>query len=532
MLKISAKMKPNLRDMSIGHAAVTSNHGDGLAGSMDHDGQDRGQPSNAAETQGSGAGGKQPTAEQLEDERRLKHILGKMEHKQEQKVLRIKYANMLWPTDARYKEFTSQSGRDGKEEKQYHVSHLLNTKEFKTQWDAYLAMEAHTSSAPLRRCRETAIKVSMTKEKRKELEAKKAKEAKGKKEKEAKPSGSTGSKGRSNAANPKPTSSTKGKSSSGSGKSSDPSTRRNERPGSESRSESGRKPAPPKPQQQQQQQQSQVEARAGTKRPLSTSSAASSVPPSRHSRHKSPSSVKERLGTKPTPEEQEEGEVIDVHIHDDELFKDEDDNNTAFAAQAKPVGEWRVVVTPEEGSFNKALWDKFRDRFTAAVSLQQDDLAQVPMLIKEFWFHGGRVVVEPANQYSQNHVLTIVNDQLEISSKKFKAVKATDLPPTATLVFRIEASGKVDDLLTCPRRGVGRLNGWPAETAGGIRLLQPTKHHQQQHGPRYVRAACTEPVVAAIKKTQGVIYCGAMQATVQWKKLALRDQLEVTFTHQ
>ena len=164
----------------------------------------------------------------------------------------------------------------------------------------------------------------------------------------------------------------------------------------------------------------------------------------------------------------------------------------------------------------------------SSLALQQANVEEAPVLIKEHWFYGGRIIIEPANQDSQTKVMDIIKNKVTVSNHPFIATLATALPPTATLVFRTEAPGKVEDLLLDPARGVGRLNGWPAEARKGLRILNWPSGNS---GIRFTRVACTEEVVNLIKEAEGVLYCGVGQATVQWKKQRVCAGLEVTFGH-
>ena len=91
--------------------------------------------------------------------------------------------------------------------------------------------------------------------------------------------------------------------------------------------------------------------------------------------------------------------------------------------------------------------------------------------------------------------MDLVKSKVQASGHSFTVVKASDMPATATLVFRIEGDGKVDDLLLCPRRGVVRLNGWPAEARQGIRILRYPEliiYYQKRKGSEIPARASAE----------------------------------------
>ena len=516
----------------------------------------------------------------LEEEaktKRLESIVDKEERKAAAKTLRIKYASILWPTAHRYKEYTSQSGRDADpEQKHIHIAHLLNVPEFDKAFKAYLAMPETSSDAKnaLKRCRELAVQFSFTKEKRKaanlakEAEEKRVAEERKRKRQEETASNPKHVKGSRLSKPVEDTSKgkTKGgkKSQKGAGHSA----------GAGSRLESSR-PQPQQQQQQQQQRQQPPEGK-GLKRPLQSTSSAGSVSGHRgqHPRVHSPERpVKERLGVnaqhKPILEDDEDMDGDGVTLHpdaDDMVFDNDDDNDTArgqtpcssrdstqhqgsggpgsqsgagnqedgdsYSNAAKPAGEWRVIVLAGgDGTqvFTRGMWEKFRHRFYHLVAVQQEDLDQTPILLDDVWFHGGRVFIEPANEESRDKVVAIVKDKIQVNGHSFLPQLSKDLPPTVTLSFRLEGPGKVDALLLCPKRGICRLNGWDPSLAKGIRVL---KYPDSDTGVRYVRVACTEEVVAQIKRKEGLVYCGVGRASVQWKKQLVRSDLEITFTSQ
>ena len=46
---------------------------------------------------------------------------------------------------------------------------------------------------------------------------------------------------------------------------------------------------------------------------------------------------------------------------------------------------------------------------------QQEDLERDPILLKEFWFHGGRIIIEPADEDSKTEVMEIVNNLIKVN---------------------------------------------------------------------------------------------------------------------
>ena len=210
-------------------------------------------------------------------------------------------------------------------------------------------------------------------------------------------------------------------------------------------------------------------------------------------------------------------------------------NAEGSANSDKPPGEWRVIVeVGEEGQnvkLTKKMWETFQARFAAAVDVQHDDLDQQPILIKEHWCYGGRITIEPANQHSQGLICDIVANKIVVQGHKFRPILSKDLPATATVVFRIEVAGAVEDLIMCPKRGVARLNGWAAEARKGLRVLKSDRDAATT-GVRFVRVAATAEAVNHIKKQGGVVYIGSGQASVQWKKQSLKEGVEVSFTQQ
>ena len=209
---------------------------------------------------------------------------------------------------------------------------------------------------------------------------------------------------------------------------------------------------------------------------------------------------------------------------------DEDDNtgdNPSYRKVAKPPGEWRVIVTAKDGdtvTLDREFFKKFQTRFSAAVSEQQQDLEVDPILINEFWFFGGRIIIEPADEESMGLAIELVTDKVEIGGHKLEAKAAKDLPKSATVVWKVESQGRAEDLLLCPRGGVARLNKWRLKNKPGIRILNPVK---QTTGTRFIRTSVTEEVVGLLKLADGMVYCGAGRASVHWQKKPLRKDTEV-----
>ena len=92
-------------------------------------------------------------------------------------------------------------------------------------------------------------------------------------------------------------------------------------------------------------------------------------------------------------------------------------------------------------------------------------------------------------------------------------------------------AGLVEDLISCPKRGVARLNGWGPEARQGLRVLKSDRDNSTA-GVRFIRVAATQEAVNHIKQQGGVVFCGTGQASVQWKKQPLKDGVEVSFTQQ
>ena len=213
----------------------------------------------------------------------------------------------------------------------------------------------------------------------------------------------------------------------------------------------------------------------------------------------------------------------------------EDDTNLK---QAKPPGKFRVIVTAGkngETAVTKPYWDKFKPRFSGVVQQQQDNLTEPPILLREFWFHGGRIIVEPWNKYSQEKIMDIINNDIKVNNTDFYATTPAKQSPTATVVFRITGAGKVDDLMNAPGSGLIRLNGW--DIADVDRKIVILMVNGKDGGVRHIRAACSEPVIKAIQENDnglnpGEVFCGRGIATVQYKRQDLTKDVQVTFTRQ
>ena len=482
------------------------------------------------------------TAANDPDKEKLERQLEREEKKAEAKTQRTKYAKMLWPTDQRLKEYTSQSGRDPRVEPHIHVAHLLNRTEFAEAWQGYLDTPGGSSQASrsLKQVRELAIRLSFTKGKKAEMH-KRTKDEEKKTESKSSSSKSAGG----------------GRTSSSAAKQATPSSSssRKEEAGGKRRKDAQRAASPkPGP--------SNVHSRLGTKqsgkRNLSTSSAGSMAPPRRQPRQNSPSrsrnksrSVAERdrdvsvasssksAGSTSLVEEDETmDDSVTLHVNESDLditkgskSADKDLESEDYAGAAKTSPNRIVILAGDEGTvpISKQMWEKFRSRFSHLVAQQQEDLDQSPILLEEFWHHGGRIIIEPANEESRDKIIEIVKDKITLNEHALVPKKIADMPATATLSFRIEGPGKVEDLLLCPKRGICRLNGWNKDIVKGIRIL---KYPDSDTGTRYVRVSCTEPVVKCLRAKGGVFYCGVGKASAQWKHKQLHEDLEVTFGQQ
>ena len=491
----------------------------------------------------------------LSDQDKLARQLERDEKKAAEKTRRVKTAKMLWPTSKRYEEYTSQSGRDSDPDQQHiHVAHLMNCPGFVKVWNTYLAAPGggSESSKLLKKAREAAVQFSFTKEKKKAAnEAKVEEEQRQAAERKAK------AKGRRRSPSPSDKGKGKGKSS-GSRLSRDKEEAGGKKPKSGSRattpaaSKSSKTPSST----QQQQRPSSVKR----DRPESTESTTSTSHQSQKLRTTSPlkKPVKERLGfniprrnhSAPAVEkrrmtaEEEDADTLDLNIDEAEVFDDDKEepkghsaaesqkDDDTFATAAKQPGKWRVIVQGgHDGLTNitKGMWEKFKTRFSSLVAEQQEDLDQDPILVEDFWSHGGRIVIEPADQESRDLIVALVKDKIQVNGVSFLPQLSKDMAPTASLSFRVESPGKADTLLCCPKRGICRLNRWDPGMAQGIRIVG---YPDRDTGIRFIRAACTEEVVTAIKKKGGSIYCGVGRASVQWQKHKLQEGVEVTFRQQ
>ena len=186
-----------------------------------------------------------------------------------------------------------------------------------------------------------------------------------------------------------------------------------------------------------------------------------------------------------------------------------------------------MVKFGEDGksTITKDIWAKFQTRFNTAVLEQRDNLSEAPCLIQDAWFNNNRIIIEPANEYSQTKAKELLAT-VTVDRKPFLWSLGAEQPPTASVVFKITSPGNVEELLLHPTRGVARANGWTDLPEGSMTILkgvnQPTK------GDRFVRVAITQEVVDHIKNQSGVVYCGGMgQATVQYRGKLLTDDTVV-----
>ena len=126
--------------------------------------------------------------------------------------------------------------------------------------------------------------------------------------------------------------------------------------------------------------------------------------------------------------------------------------------------------------------------------------------------------------------MDLVNNHIKVNNTAFFATTPGQQEATATVVFRITGGGKVDDLLNHPGSGLIRLNGWVIDEVN--RKMTILKVDGKDGGVRHIRAACTKPVVDAIKQQNGEVFCGRGIATAQYKRATLTMDTEVTFTRQ
>ena len=126
--------------------------------------------------------------------------------------------------------------------------------------------------------------------------------------------------------------------------------------------------------------------------------------------------------------------------------------------------------------------------------------------------------------------MDIINNHIKVNNTDFFATTPAHQEPTATVVFRITGSGKPDELMNHPGSGVIRLNGWVVDEVN--KKITILKVDGKEGGVRHVRAACTMPVVEAIKEQGGEVFCGRGLATVQYKRKDLAPNTEVTYTRQ
>ena len=170
------------------------------------------------------------------------------------------------------------------------------------------------------------------------------------------------------------------------------------------------------------------------------------------------------------------------------------------------------------------------------MKLQQQDMAEIPILIDEVWFFGGRVNIDAANALSMSKIIDLIHGKdgkkpITANGHKFLAVHVSAVPKTATLSFRIESEGTVEELISGPRRGLARLNGWRDLGPTPFRILKIDGNNSCA-ASRFIRVAVTEPAVNEIKKLEGVVYCGERRASVHYNNKQLTSQTVVEFSHK
>ena len=231
---------------------------------------------------------------------------------------------------------------------------------------------------------------------------------------------------------------------------------------------------------------------------------------------------------------------INLTLDDEERTLEEDDDNMeidngkekdkSYAKAARPIGKYRLICEAGSASspitITQKMYDLWKLRFTTVIQNQHDQQDEEPILIDDFWFYGGRVIIEPANENSQTLIQDLVFNRVKVGETGFFTTQSASMDPTVTCVFRTESPGKIDDLLLCPKRGVARLNSWSLEKAPGMRIL---KYPTNEQGVRYTRVACSSEVVDRIKLKEGTIHCGLGKATVQWKTQLLKSDVQVDF---
>ena len=97
-------------------------------------------------------------------------------------------------------------------------------------------------------------------------------------------------------------------------------------------------------------------------------------------------------------------------------------DSDTFAKATKQPGEWCVIVQAGHdglSNISKGIWEKFKARFLTLVAEQQEDLDQNPILIEDFWYHGGRIVIEPADQESRDRIIALVKDKVVVNGESF-----------------------------------------------------------------------------------------------------------------
>ena len=109
-------------------------------------------------------------ADIAELKRKLDFQANKKRVQEKAKEDREKDAKTLWPLEKYHREFLRGTGRYETEPKHHQVAHLVNHPKFLAQWEVFNLMKAGSpeAGAQLKVCRQTAIEVSLTKEKRQE----------------------------------------------------------------------------------------------------------------------------------------------------------------------------------------------------------------------------------------------------------------------------------------------------------------------------------------------------------------------------
>ena len=493
---------------------------------------------------------------------------------------REKKANIIWPTQARRKEFLEATGRNPHEEPQLQIAHLLNILEWKLEYEKYMTMpQGQGTTQQLSLLRKMAIELCLTKAKKKERNLAKIEEDRQRREREK----ASKEKGGSRSFHPV------------GGAAGQPSASASHR--------------------------NQLQLQKRNRSPSSTGSSGSNRPGAAKQQVGDggkaipKKSAKDRLGAIPVKnrlgqggsgqsqadknqrrvaemergtydirypindqvsdwsEDKEKDDRLELDLDEADRFGDDEEdekelddgdrdhrrlsqpkerpvNNKAATqveppsllggkgpsyakAVTRPAGEFRIIVQAgSDGGIavTDAMWKKFRDRFNGLVAKQQDDLSQDPIRIDEIWFFGGRIIIEPADKESQTAIISLVA-QIQVHSHSFCCALSTNLPPTAVAVFRIECQGDVNELITSERRGIIRLNKWKDLGPTPLRVIS-AEDNKSTSGSRFVRVAVTEPVITAIKKQNGVVYLGPGRSSVHYKNQPLGAETEVTFERQ